>query len=141
MIPVIFHNLSGYYGHFIIKALEIAGTVQLLSVNEEKYRSFTKYIVGIKIIFLLLYSFRFMVSSLNRLSSYLNHHKNICLRAFLNIKGTLSFGRENEFSLILMTGKIRGGQNTTKKSFFTNFENNLIKTGDYQQLVKYWIDL
>jgi len=45
-IPVVFHNLSGYDAHFIIKEIAIAfeGKIDLLSITKEKYISFIKHI-------------------------------------------------------------------------------------------------
>ncbi|KYM95860.1 hypothetical protein ALC62_13494 [Cyphomyrmex costatus] len=46
VIPVFFHNLSGYDAYFIIKdiANKYEGTVHLLPVTKENYISFTKYV-------------------------------------------------------------------------------------------------
>lgn len=78
-IPVVFHNLSGYDSHLIIKAVVNApnfeGYVQLIPQNKEKYISFTKSVKGtrgFKIRF--IDSFKFLPSSLDELSSYMPHH-------------------------------------------------------------------
>jgi len=46
MIPVIFHNLTDYDMHFLVKdiATSFEGQVDLLALNMEKYISITKHI-------------------------------------------------------------------------------------------------
>lgn len=80
-IPVVFHNLSNYDAHFIIKALavKIPGEISIIPRNDQRYISFTKTVPSllrdqyqrfIKLRF--IDSFQFMASSLDYLSSLLS---------------------------------------------------------------------
>nr|CAI5851910.1 unnamed protein product [Callosobruchus analis] len=75
-IPVVFHNLSGYDAHFIIKdiVLGMNGRVDLLPITKESYIAFTKNISDSLVSFRFIDSFKFMNSSLDKLSSYLTEY-------------------------------------------------------------------
>lgn len=70
-----FHNLSGYDLHFIIKEIAsddiLQGRTQIIAQNSERYISFTKYVSGTRLSFRFIDAFRFMPQSLATLSSYL----------------------------------------------------------------------
>lgn len=90
-IPVVFHNLSGYDSHFLIKELcekrelneegtsmyvSNQGRVSLLPINIEKYKGFTKTVqVGKHKYFRLRFidSYNFIASSLEKSVSYLSN--------------------------------------------------------------------
>lgn len=85
VVPVVFHNLSGYNSHFIIKEIATAfeSKINLLPINKEKCISFTKRVANtedksrvsnvlkcIRIRFIDL--FKFLSSRLDKLASFLN---------------------------------------------------------------------
>lgn len=78
-IPVVFHNLSGYDAHLIIKEITTAdnfkGPVTVIPENKERYIGFIKHLDHSKISFRFIDSFKFMTASLEKLASYLENHE------------------------------------------------------------------
>ncbi|XP_070163544.1 uncharacterized protein [Polyergus mexicanus] len=82
VIPVFFHNLSGYDAHFIIKDVANAfpGSVEILPITKETYISFTKNVedawdegwFGKRLKLHFVDSFKFLSASLEKLASYLD---------------------------------------------------------------------
>lgn len=89
VIPVVFHNLTHYDSHFLLRKLAngFEGDMQIIPINAEKYISFSKSVKGtaqpfmeeIKLRF--IDSFRFMASSLDYLSSLIPSEKKKILRS------------------------------------------------------------
>ncbi|CAH1115853.1 unnamed protein product [Psylliodes chrysocephalus] len=98
IVPVVFHNLSGYDAHFVITdiATRMKGTIDLLPITKEKYISFTKHIDECPIQFRFIDSFRFMASSLDKLASYLPEHP--------NLKSQFQELPEDQFNLLTKKG-------------------------------------
>lgn len=76
-IPIVFHNLSNYDSHFLMRKLATVfdGNISIIPINDQNYISFTKTVVDksntdykqhIRLRF--IDSFRFMGSSLDQLA-------------------------------------------------------------------------
>ncbi|XP_071577592.1 uncharacterized protein [Temnothorax nylanderi] len=105
VIPVFFHNLSGYDAHFIIKdmANNFEGGINLLQLTKETYISFTKNVrEGVnwgnctKLRF--VDSFKFLSTSLEKLASYLDRDKLKIMRS------EFSELSESDFDLVTRKG-------------------------------------
>ncbi|KAB0792893.1 hypothetical protein PPYR_12513 [Photinus pyralis] len=128
VIPVVFHNLSGYDAHFIIRELAtgvIPGEIKLLPVNKEKYISFTK----------------FMSSSIDKLSSYLENDKKTLIR--------LHSDNANEFGLLTRKGifpydyvdsweRLNELELPPRDAFFSNLKNEAVSEADYEHALNVW---
>ncbi|RLU16289.1 hypothetical protein DMN91_012049, partial [Ooceraea biroi] len=106
VIPVIFHNLSGYDAHFIIEDVANAfeGSVELLPLTKKRYIAFTKNVANtedgcgtcVKLRFVDLY--KFLSASLDTLASYLDKsHMRILRSEFLHLS-------EEDFELLTRKG-------------------------------------
>ncbi|KAE9523040.1 hypothetical protein AGLY_016671 [Aphis glycines] len=104
-IPIVCHNLSGYDAHLFIKQFgNDNNDITLIPNNEEKYISFskiierTKYIKGEEIILKtelrFIDSFKFLSSSLDKLTNNLEKHQFKDLKHEMNIEDLISLVQE-----------------------------------------------
>lgn len=148
-IPVVFHNLTNYDAHFIIKALaKTPGSIQVIPQNEERYISFTKtvpssnkYSNSVRLRF--IDSFQFMASSLDYLSSLLPSDKKQNLRAecedlsenqmkLLERKGVFCYDYVDEW------GKLDETSLPSKEQFYSRLTESHISEDDYNFAVQVW---
>ncbi|XP_031355217.1 uncharacterized protein LOC116179559 [Photinus pyralis] len=143
VIPVVFHNLSGYDAHFFIRELAIGfpGGIKLLPLNKEKYISFTKHVQNTNIDFRFIDSFRFMSSSIDKLSSYLDNEQKTITRAHCR--------NANEFHLLTRKGvfpydyvdsweKLNETVLPTRDAFFSQLKNEAVSEADYEHANHIW---
>lgn len=143
VVPIFFHNLSGYDSHFIIKDLAKEGNVKLLPINKEKYISFTQYDHETNIQFRFVDSFKFMSFSLEDLVSFMEQDKfNNMRKEFINFN-------ENQFKLLCKKGvfpydyvdslkKLEKTSLPTKENFFSKLYNRGISDNDYNHAQIIW---
>ncbi|XP_070522413.1 uncharacterized protein [Cardiocondyla obscurior] len=150
-IPIVFHNLSGYNAHFIIKEIATAyeGSVELLPITKEKYISFTKNVKNtnddrndcIKLRF--IDSFKFLNTSLEKLASFLGKDKlRVSRREFSNLIN------EN-FDLLTRKGifpneyidsvkKLEDSYLPPRESFYSSLTDEIVSKSDYAHAVDIW---
>ncbi|KAJ8913159.1 hypothetical protein NQ315_006077, partial [Exocentrus adspersus] len=107
-IPVVFNNLSGPIG--------------LLPVNKEKYISFTKIVEGTEVQLRFIDSYRFMSSSLDKLSSYLEDEKKTI--------GVFSYDYIDSWE--------RFTETPPKTNFYSQLYDECITDQDYQHALNVW---
>ncbi|XP_018404835.1 PREDICTED: uncharacterized protein LOC108781382 [Cyphomyrmex costatus] len=150
-IPVVFHNLTGYDAHFIIKEIATAyeGHVDLLPITKEKYISFTKHVDNtiddkkncIQLRF--IDSYRFLASSLDKLSSFLSKDKLRVLRR------EFSHSSEENFNLLTRKGifpyeyidyseKLNESSLPPRESFYSSLTDGTVSESDYAHAVNVW---
>ncbi|XP_034936405.1 uncharacterized protein [Chelonus insularis] len=128
IIPVVFHNLSGYDSHFLIKSLvstSFEGKVELLPINKEKYIAFTKTVD----------SFRFMASSIDQLASFLdNDKKNITKRFYNDLEKFKLVVRKGVFPYEYIDDwdKLNETQLPAQSAFYSKLNNANISDEDCQ---------
>ena len=151
-IPIVFHNLSGYDSHFIIKEIATAfeGGVSLLPITKEKYISFTKTVKDTTeedsrkhIQLRFIDSYRFLNTSLDKLASYLNTDKLKIVRSeFSNLSN-------EEFSLLTRKGvfpyeyvdcadKLQDTCLPPRESFYSSLTGDTVSESDYAHAENVW---
>ncbi|KAK4871446.1 hypothetical protein RN001_016471 [Aquatica leii] len=142
-VPVVFHNMSGYDAHFIIRKLStlFEGNIKLLPINKEKYISFTKSIPNTNISLRFIDSFRFMSQSLDRLSSNLLDDQKKITKSYcnsleefrlLNKKGIFPYDYVDSWTKLEETCLPR------KEDFYSQLNDENISDEDYAHAVNVW---
>ncbi|XP_053592981.1 uncharacterized protein LOC128667344 [Microplitis demolitor] len=135
-IPIVFHNLSGYDSHFIIKSLSTVfeGKITLLPINKERYISFTKYVENTSVCLRFIDSFRFMASSLDKLASNLNDcDKQITQQHYNDPEKFKLVTRKGVFPYEYITDidKLNDKQLPDQDSFYSKLSNDGVSDNDY----------
>ncbi|CAG9769955.1 unnamed protein product [Ceutorhynchus assimilis] len=154
-IPIFFHNMSGFDSHLFVKELAQGNEkLDVIPQNKERYISFTKHILVDKIlldetgkykqVFLklrFLDSFRFMASSLDKLSQNLKPEQCREVRKF--------FPAEDEFQIIRQKGvfpysyvdsfsKLNDNKLPSIDDFYNQLRKETIKPEDYERAQTVW---
>ncbi|XP_050457754.1 uncharacterized protein LOC126854768 isoform X2 [Cataglyphis hispanica] len=148
-IPIVFHNLSGYDSHFIIKEIATAfeGRIDVLPITKEKYISFTKNVTlaeeknHIKLRF--IDSYKFLSDSLDKLASFLNKDELKILKSkFKNLS-------TEEFNLLTRKGvfpyeyidcvdKLQDTCLPPHDSFYSSLTGDTVSESDYAHAETVW---
>ncbi|XP_014478544.1 PREDICTED: uncharacterized protein LOC106746452 [Dinoponera quadriceps] len=151
IIPLFFHNLSGYDAHFIIERIanSFEGSVNLLPINKERYLSFTKNIKcahvkwrqRVKLRFVDL--FRFLSTSLDKLASFFDEDK---LRA---TRLTFSHLTASDFALLTRKGvfsyeyidsaaRLTETELPSRDAFYSSLSDEIVSEADYEHAETVW---
>ncbi|XP_043280369.1 uncharacterized protein [Venturia canescens] len=142
-VPIVFHNLTGYDSHFIIREIATCfpGPVEVLPETKERYISFTKHVAGSDVKFRFIDSFRFMASSLEKLASDLSE-----LRI---VRGEFPHLSDEKFELLTRKGvfpyeyadsvdKLQDIELPPKASFHSSLTGSDISDADYEHAKRVW---
>lgn len=155
-IPVVFHNLSGYDSHFIIRELcktdEYHGEVSVIPINDQNYISFTKtvtvasserfmYKKNIKLKF--IDSFRFMASSLDSLVNNLtDEQKKITNHEFRHLENDelVLLKRKGVFPYDFLDSWEKLDERTlpSQEAFYSKLTDSAISDRDYEHAQNVW---
>ena len=157
ILPVLFHNLQGYDAHLFIKKLaKVPGDLFSIPTTEEKYITFSKFIVvdqyyskkQEKLLFKkfeirFIDSFKFLQTSLDKLVKILAENKNSS--DFKNINKALKnnsslFTRKGVYPYDYVTSieRLKETKLPPKEAFYSKLDDKEIKDKDYQHALNVW---
>lgn len=151
-IPVVFHNLSNYDAHLLIRKLatQMGGEIVIIPNNSEQYIAFTKTVEGSMhpkeedIKFKFVDSFRFLPGSLSELASLIPAEKKRILYAEFGKKYTPDLlqmlERKGVFPYDYIDGIHRLYETTlpTSEQFYNQLNDEHISEADYKFACRVW---
>ena len=152
-IPIVFHNLSGYDAHFIIKEIASAfeGSIDVLPITKEKYISFTKHVKDtadrsdsrsdIKLRF--IDSYKFLTTSLEKLASFLSKDKLKIVRSKFSALSVHDFElltRKGVFpyEYVDCVNKLQDTRLSPRESFYSSLTGDTVSESDYSHAANVW---
>ncbi|CAD6224471.1 GSCOCG00011777001-RA-CDS, partial [Cotesia congregata] len=143
IIPIVFHNLSGYDCHFILESVATVfnGSVEILPINKEKYIAFTKTVDGTSIHLRFIDSFRFMASSIDKLSSYLTDNDMKITRQFYSDPEQLKLVTSKgifPYEYVDSLEKLDETELPDKQAFYSRLSDKHISDEDYSFAQTVW---
>ncbi|XP_070154034.1 uncharacterized protein [Polyergus mexicanus] len=153
VIPVFFHNLSGYDAHFIIKDVTNAfpGSVEVLPITKETYISFTKNVedawdekwFGRRLKLRFVDSFKFLSASLEKLASYLDKSELRIVRSEFSDLSDADFellGRKGVFPYEYVddVDKLLETCQPPREAFHSSLTGDAISESDYARAIRVW---
>ncbi|XP_077258284.1 uncharacterized protein LOC143895192 [Temnothorax americanus] len=153
VIPVFFHNLSGYDAHFIIEKIanDFEGEVELLPLTKETYISFSKTVKEtqtdgtwdryVKLRFVDLY--KFLAASFETLASYLSKDKLRITRseyADLSTEDLDLLTRKGVFpyEYVDSLDKLRETELPPREVFYSSLTDETASESDYEHATRVW---
>ncbi|XP_077262575.1 uncharacterized protein LOC143897644 [Temnothorax americanus] len=153
VIPVFFHNLSGYDAHFIIEKIanDFEGEVELLPLTKETYISFSKTVKEtqtdgtwdryVKLRF--VDSYKFLAASIETLASYLSKDKQRITRseyADLSTEDLDLLTRKGVFpyEYVDSLDKLRETDLPPREVFYSSLTDETASESDYEHATRVW---
>ncbi|XP_071580579.1 uncharacterized protein [Temnothorax nylanderi] len=153
VIPVFFHNLSGYDAHFIIEKIanDFEGGVELLPLTKKNYISFSKTVKEtqtdgmwnrlVKLRF--VDSYKFLAASLVTLASYLDKDKLRITRsenAELSTEDLDLLTRKGVFpyEYVDSEDKLRETELPPREVFYSSLTDETASESDYEHATRVW---
>ena len=156
--PVIFHNLTGYDSHIFVKNLGVSeGLINCIPNNAEKFISFTKDIeVGrfigkdkktgemkekiVKREIRSIDSFKFMVSSLDKLTANLDEASFQCVNRFFHCQAVDLVRRKGvyPYDYVDSITKLSETKLPPQEQFYSELNHSSISDEDYEHARKVW---
>ncbi|XP_071579074.1 uncharacterized protein [Temnothorax nylanderi] len=153
VIPVFFHNLSGYDAHFIIEKIanDFEGGVELLPLTKENYISFSKTVKEtqtdgmwnrlVKLRF--VDSYKFLAASIETLASYLDKNKLRITRseyADLNTEDLDLLTRKGVFpyEYVDSADKLRETELPPREIVYSSLTDETASESDYEHATRVW---